>query len=270
MEEISRRTSRLPLYEQLRMSLLSSIRDGSLAPGDRVESEAELCARFAVSRTVVRQALGELTQEGYLTRIQGKGTFVSEPRQHEYMLREYFLHTAGGFTHDVEASGHDVASRVVGLRTTDASDAVVSALELIMPRVVLLERLRDVDGAPVVYTRSYLPPNLCPDFEQKLRTADLDRQSLYSFLEEECGVRIVAASRKIEAVIADEELASRLQLPAGAPLLLLTSVARDTSGRPVEYFDSWHRGDRTRFEISLGGEMLSPESVNGDGHDRFH
>lgn len=266
---MNRRVSRLPLYEQLRMSLLESIREGKLRPGDRVESEAELCARFGVSRTVVRQALGELTQEGYLTRMQGKGTFVSAPRQREYMLREYFLHTAGGFTHDIEASGHDVASRVVGLETRDTSDAIATALELLVPRTVLLERVREVDGEPVVYTRSYLPPNLCPDLEARLRAADLDRQSLYRFLEDECAVRIVAASRKIEAVVADEQLADRLQIAVGAPLLLLTSVARDSSGRPVEYFDSWHRGDRTRFEISLGGQMLSPEPVApGAGGDR--
>lgn len=265
VEDLHSRGSRLPLYEQLRMSLLESIREGKLGPGDRVESEAELCVRYGVSRTVVRQALGELTQEGYLTRVQGKGTFVSVPRQREYMLREYFLHTAGGFTHDVEMSGHDVASQVVGLRTAEPSDAIATALELLVPRIVVLERIRFVDGEPVVYTRSYLPPSLSPDLESKLRSADLDRQSLYFFLENECGIRIVAASRKVEAVVADEELGRRLQIAVGAPLLLLTSVARDSSGRPVEYFDSWHRGDRTRFEISLGGDMLSPEALHSSG-----
>ena len=265
LEVSAARPPRLPLYEQLRMSLLETIRDGTLAPGDRVESEAELCERFGVSRTVVRQALGELTQEGYLTRIQGKGTFVAEPRPREYMLREYFLHTAGGFTHDVEASGHDVTTQVVDLRTVDVGPEIVNALELLVPRSVVLERVRLVDGEPAVYVRSYLPPTLAPDLESRLRAADLNHHSLYRFLEEEFGVRIVAASRRIEAVTADERLRARLDVVVGAPLLLLTSVSRDPSGRPVEYFYSWHRGDRARFEISLGGEILSPAAVTSDG-----
>jgi GntR family transcriptional regulator len=81
--------SRLPLYEQVKASLLEDIRAGALREGDRLPPEAQLCAAFDVSRTVIRQATGELEQEGYLERLQGRGTFVRTPK-----LTEYFLDSA--------------------------------------------------------------------------------------------------------------------------------------------------------------------------------
>lgn len=69
----------LPLYKQVKQSLLQRIRAGQMVPGDRVPSENDLVKEFSVSRITARQALGELAQEGWVIRVQGKGTFVAEP-----------------------------------------------------------------------------------------------------------------------------------------------------------------------------------------------
>jgi GntR family transcriptional regulator of arabinose operon len=62
----------------LRGALLESLQDGSLKAGDRFPSEPELITRYGVSRATVREAIIALEQEGWLRRLQGKGTFVSE------------------------------------------------------------------------------------------------------------------------------------------------------------------------------------------------
>jgi GntR family transcriptional regulator of arabinose operon len=67
----------------LRNALLDSLQDGSLKVGDRLPSEPELIAKYGVSRATVREAIISLEQEGWLRRLQGKGTFVSErPKVH--------------------------------------------------------------------------------------------------------------------------------------------------------------------------------------------
>ena len=70
----------VPLYYQLKLHIESQIRSGIWRPGDQVPSESDLGEKFHISRTTVRQALGELVNQGLLTRVQGKGTFVAHPR----------------------------------------------------------------------------------------------------------------------------------------------------------------------------------------------
>ena len=67
-----------PLYAELADSLRSDIESGIYAPGDRMPSEPTLCETTGYSRSTVRKALQLLVDEGYITKSQGKGTFVSE------------------------------------------------------------------------------------------------------------------------------------------------------------------------------------------------
>ncbi|MET9421381.1 winged helix-turn-helix domain-containing protein [Streptomyces sp. NPDC006540] len=57
------------------------IRDGALAPGEKLPSETELMETHGVSRTVARQAISRLREDGYAYSHQGKGSFASLPGQ---------------------------------------------------------------------------------------------------------------------------------------------------------------------------------------------
>lgn len=69
----------VPVYYQLKQLLKKQIENGELPPGGKIPTEEELCARYNLSRTPVRQALKELVFEGLLTRTAGRGTFVAQP-----------------------------------------------------------------------------------------------------------------------------------------------------------------------------------------------
>jgi len=66
-----------PYYERLKHSITAMIETGLLKDGDRVPSTQDLCRRFGVSHITVTKALQDLAREGVLSRVQGKGTFVS-------------------------------------------------------------------------------------------------------------------------------------------------------------------------------------------------
>ncbi|MDU3348564.1 MAG: GntR family transcriptional regulator, partial [Clostridium sp.] len=70
------KSSPIPVYYQLKNDLISKISEGVWKPGECIASERELCEIYGVSRMTIRQAIGELVQEGVLLRIKGKGTFV--------------------------------------------------------------------------------------------------------------------------------------------------------------------------------------------------
>lgn len=66
-----------PKYQRLKEYIIEKINFGEWIAGDRITSENELAEQFDVSRHTIRQSLGELVNEGWLYRIQGKGTFVN-------------------------------------------------------------------------------------------------------------------------------------------------------------------------------------------------
>ncbi len=77
----------VPVYYQLKLLLKKQIEQGQLRSGEKIPTEAELCERYQISRTPVRQALLELTQEGLLTRRAGRGTFVTVVTRPQITLR---------------------------------------------------------------------------------------------------------------------------------------------------------------------------------------
>ena len=56
----------------------AAIRNGELKAGDRIPSHDELCKRWGISRTTIREALNKLESIGVLTKYQGRGTYIND------------------------------------------------------------------------------------------------------------------------------------------------------------------------------------------------
>lgn len=237
------RSSPIPYYIQVRDALQMRIQDGSWHPGDQIPGEPELCRMFDVSRTVIRQALNDLVYRGLLVRKKGKGTFVAEPK-----IRESLVQKLTGFHQDMLEQGYTPVTRVLKQGLVPANRKVAAYLGIEEgTEVVEIERLRFVQDEPIQLTTTYLPYRVCPE----LLHQDLTNQSLYMFLERQCGIMIARGHRSIEAVPANDYEARLLQVKKGAPLIMLNSVSFLSDGTPVEYYHALHRGDRTRFEVEL-------------------
>src|SRR5690625_2056997 len=74
------RSSPVPYYYQIKSRIKDNIHTGRWPVGYQIPTESELCKIFNVSRTVIRQALGELEAESLLVREKGRGTFVRKPK----------------------------------------------------------------------------------------------------------------------------------------------------------------------------------------------
>ena len=247
-----------------------------------IPGEPELCRLFGVSRTVVRQALKELTYEGLIVREKGKGTFVAEPKIGESLVQELT-----GFYQDMVDRGLKPLTKVLRQEVVPASRKVAEYLRA-QPEVpvIQIDRLRFVQDEPIVLVTTYLPRAMCAQLLQ----ADLSQQSLYAFLESQCGIKIAFGRRTIEAVPASEYEARLLEVDKGAPLLMLDSVSYLEDGTPIEYFHALHRGDRSRFEVELlrvregsdtkqalqeipdvlprGNDLITPSPAEGRGEER--
>jgi GntR family transcriptional regulator len=235
--------SNVPYYVQLALILKEFIQRKIWSPGDRIPSESELCEKYQVSRTVIRQALQELEQEGWIVRRKGKGTFVAEPKINENLAQKLT-----GFYQDMVERGLTPTTQVLHNRVISASEKIAGHLQ-IPPgmKVIDIKRLRFVNEVPIQIVTSYLPYDLVP----RLAEVDLTNRSLYEFLENECHLFISWGRRFIEAIAANDEEARLLRIEPGAPLVLLDSISYLGDGTPIEYYHAIHRGDRTRFEIKL-------------------
>lgn len=234
------RSAATPLYLQLEQVIRGEIHRGTYRPGELLPSEAEICTRFDVSRSVVRHALQNLAHAGVIHTARGRGSFVAEEK-----LSERFVQRATGFYDDLTSLGLDIKTSVVARRVERVPLEVRDFLGV--DEAVRIDRVRAVAGRVLAYVVTYLPQDRVPG----LVGHDLTDRSLYAHLQATYGLRVHAGHRSVEAVPADDRVAHHLQVAPGAPLLLLRSAGRTADGRPLEWFEAWHRADRTRFEVEI-------------------
>lgn len=236
------RDSPVPFYFQLKDVLEREILDSHWLPGEQVPSESKLCDHFGLSRTTVRQALDELERDGLIRRERGRGTFVAEPGA------SAFLQSTAGFFEEASRLGHEVRSRVLRREIAPLPAWATSALSL--PEGsdgLVLERLRSLDGAPVMYVHNFLPER----YASAVLDADLETGSLYATLREAYDLQVAGGRRTLHAAAAEEDIARLLQVDPGSPLLVLESISWDTDEVPFETYIAWHVSDRARIAVSV-------------------
>lgn len=223
--------------------LQDEIETGTWSADDPIPSEHELCDIYGVSRTVVRQALGGLAADGLLYRVKGKGTFIA-PRK----LEEKFIQRSDGFYREMTSRGLSVTTAVLEQRSVLPPPHVRHSLQLgEHEQTVKIDRLRSVQGQVLLFVQTYIPHDLCPD----LVGEDLAIGSLYALLRERYGLGVASGRRTVEAVLAHPPISTLLEVRKGAPLLKIDSVSYLADGRPLEYYEAWHRADRSKFEIEV-------------------
>lgn len=237
--------SPIPLYHQLKAFIEGQIETGVWNPGDRVPSESDLGMQFHVSRTTVRQALGDLVNQGLLSRAQGKGTFVAPPRIQQPLTR------LTGFTQDMAQRLKRPSSRVLKLDSLPASAQVAAALQIAAgDLVVALDRLRLADGAPMAVEIG----RICFPGCEELLQEDLSNHSLYQILGEKWNIHPSRARQRMEATACPAETAALLEIRKGSPVLHIYRTTFDQHGRPFEQVESFYRGDRYVFQVELSSE----------------
>jgi GntR family transcriptional regulator len=245
--------SPIPYYIQVKDVIRGRIRDGTWSVGDQLPSETELCQLFQVSRTVIRQALLHLIHDGLIKRRKGKGSFVAAGK-----ISEQLVQKLTGFYQDMVEQGLQPVTRVLQQHIVPANPTVAQYLKLdVDTPVIEIERLRSVQGIPIMLVTTYLPYKLCP----ALITDDLNNQSLYELLENRYHFRINRGRRTIQSVLAEGMEAKLLEVNKGAPMFRLDSISYLQDGTPIEYYFAYHRGDRSQFEVELI-RVRDPEEIS--------
>lgn len=240
--DTTRLEHRVLLHEQVRDWVLAEFATGRLKPGDQVPTEVELTRKFGVSRTTVRQALQELVNAGLVNRQPGRGSYVSQPRMEQELLR------LTGFVEDMRALGFEATARPVVIETLPADEIVARQLGLEAGDVVThIQRVRLANNEPISFDDTFLPKDLGDRIAQENLAAD----PIFSLLEEKYGVSLGEADYVVEASSASSMIAKHLNVRVGAPILLIERTTYASDGRPVDFERLYYRGERVRYRMRL-------------------
>jgi GntR family transcriptional regulator len=228
-----------PVHEQIERWFHDAFASGRFRSGDRLPTERELATHLGVSRMTLRQSLSALETRGLVVRRLGRsgGTYVGSPR-----VVECDLAAVTGFSEQMRRSGLAPGARVVSAERRRAPRDVAQALGLSTgASAIRVERVRSGDGEPVALEESWFPARLFPDLLAHTLVG-----SLYALLEG-WGRRPVRLRETLEPILAPAREAALLDTAAGSPLMLVTRIALDSTGTPVEYARDLFRADRTRL-----------------------
>lgn len=232
--------SRVPLYSQLMDILIEQI-EGSMQENDQIPSERDICEKYDVSRSTVRQAVTELETDGYIYKVHGKGTFVAPKKLNQDLIKFY------SFTEEMKRIGKKPVSRVLKFEVIGANKKISRKMKIDEEEVVYkFTRLRIADNTPMMLETSYVLYNRFPGITKD----DLEKEALYDILKNRFNADITMAEETFQPVATNEEEAANLNIPKESPSLKIERFAYKNEDI-IEYTVSIARGDKFKYRVRL-------------------
>lgn len=237
----------IPLYQQVIDIIKNEINSGSYKAGARIPNEFELAESYKVGRVTVRRAIEELVQQGYLTKRQGKGTFVNAPKLKRKIRQKGDVQsfTEGCAANDMVPGARLVSRTVVAATHEDAAFfGVEPGCELIV-----VERVRTADGIPVMLENNAFVLADHP-YLQTLADEDLTDNSIFALVAAHSGrAPLKSDPCTVEIALADAQAAPLLEVPVGEPLFYMEAYFTDEDERPLLLGRQKIVGSRYVFDI---------------------
>lgn len=200
---------------------------GEWPGGTQIPTEVQLMELFGVSRATLRQAISDLCNDGFLNRVQGKGTFVTENSGYGNDPTEIWEHNLPGTSHRIlSCVEKDGLTKKSALLKMDASETftVFSYLHCVKAR----------NDEPYNLCVSYFPKSRFPQIEKHL-FAD----TVYATLRDIYYVTIAYAESEFHIVNLSKEKADYLGVKTNSPCIRIEKVYYDRLNQPIFYTDMY-------------------------------
>ncbi|MCU0536961.1 MAG: GntR family transcriptional regulator [Hydrococcus sp. Prado102] len=238
-----RSSQSVPLHLSISEQIQAWLDSGKYQPGDRLPSETQLMAQFAVSRITIRRAISNLIQQGLVQSQHGKGVFVTKRRRAIYSLSSPFVL----FNEDIQRQGLTMTVKSLVFKPVTPSDAVRKTLALSpeVTQVYLQKKFFLINQVAAALDITYIVPDLGQAFAEELK-----KNMTFPILETH-GISI----DRIEAILssrqADSEIAAALELSLGSPIVVYEHTAYTSNDRPILCGETLSSGDRLSYSITL-------------------
>ncbi|CAM3038242.1 trehalose operon repressor [Paenibacillus sediminis] len=224
------------IYLTIYRDYADKIQSGQLKPQTKLPSESELMEEYGISRETVRKALNLLSQNGYIQKIKGKGSFVLDVGRLNFPV-----------------SGL-VSFKELTKTLGKPSRTIVYETELIKPdhyikqhlqcseTVWKVVRAREIEGERIILDKDYFDPNIVP-----MLTKEITGDSIYDYLEHELKLKISFAKKEISVEQSIDEDRKYMDLHDYLHVVVVRNYVYLEDATLFQYTESRHRLDKFRF-----------------------
>ena len=225
-------------FFKIYLELREQIENKEYKANSILPSENELAKKYNVSRETIRKALLLLLENGYIHKIQGKGSIVLD-------VHRFRLPVTGilSFKERRQFQDVDATTKVLVNKEVDAPDFLVR-LGLVKPdeKLIYLVRQRIVDGEAVILDKDYIRKSTIGD----LPTNRVE-ESLYEYLEKDLGIKISYGNKDFKIEPVNEEDTTYIDLNGHKHIAVLRSDIYTEGTDFLHYTESRHRVDKFYF-----------------------
>jgi GntR family transcriptional regulator len=247
-------------YVALRDHLASEIRKGVYRPGQQLPTEHELMERTKLSRHTVRSALDELRLQGMITRVPGKGTFVSTASPGAPTAR-VIGSAASLFGFDLTGRLQIVEPpRRVGADVQPDDEAAADELEHDPSELGRVAYVRFVGNSPLGLWTIWLPPPVYDQIEDSLlRIEEEPKSSVTRLVADEAHHDAHRAAQLMTAEAASPTVAQALGIDERDPLLVVRRTYYDAQDAPFQHLHVRYVPHHYAYRLDLisGSRALS-------------
>lgn len=244
------------LYVKIKEDIKSRIEAGEYSSGERIMSETEICDCYQVSRISAKRALNELRNEGYITRIPGKGSFVSFP-QIEYDLKDRRIYDLES---ELREKGMSYSAKMLYFGKIKASDipgqmGVKARAELRVDENVpmfYIQKLHYANEEIIALDNIFMPCEVCPDLTEQ---EALSAQNMRSALRVRHHRRVNRAKEFFYARPVTLLQSEWLKVNPSSAALVVLHVGF-CGEEPIEFLYRIYKGERSMYSVELSGEVL--------------
>lgn len=231
---------RMPIYLQIKEAIINKIKSREYLPGEMIPSERKLAEFYEVNRMTVKNSINALVEEGYLYRVQGKGTFVKKKNTQKLYWNQEEAYGLGALLKERGATRKD---KVVVKGLTKAFNYLGNKLKLAkFEDVYVLHRIRYANDDPFAVEYCYIPFKHFDDVGDH----NFENLSLYEYMKSKDHFP-VDFDQKLILIESDEKLCKQLDIPLGTPVYYFEYIGRDSLGITVEYTECYVRCDKAEF-----------------------
>lgn len=224
----------------------NAIQEGTFPPGSQLPPEFELIDMLGVSRTTLREALKSLETRRIIVRKRGRGTFVNE----KPIVKDLSMNF--GISEMISQAGFTPGARDAKAEIVSANAEQANALDIKQDEpAIRIERLHTANEIPVVWSIDIVPRAI---FNNQIPNGtDLNNLSLYDYFTTELQLRILHGEATIRPELTSKDIASKLDINVGDPVLVITQIDYSDDDRPVLFSIEYHLADQFVFFIMRKG-----------------